>query len=286
MIKNIVLDGGGIKAIGYIGVAQALQEYDIYDKLHTYVGSSAGSIVATLMAINFSPEELETILTEVDFNKFKDNGGYFGIFTDIHNLYKNYGIYMNEYLYEWIGTLIEEKTGNKDISFKELNDMTNKELIIITTNYTKMDVNFFSSIHTPDISVRFAIKASTSIPVFYQPVNYNNDQLIDGGLLLNYAISYFNFNDLDETIGFRFSNDGLSDNNNSPKNVTEYLYGIITLVLHYISKKNIIKEDWKHTVTIPTNINAIDFDISMKQKDKLINDAYTFTVDYLNKLFE
>ncbi len=283
-LTTIVCEGGGVKGIAYAGVAKALEDAGIYNKITTFAGSSAGSLAAGLMAVGYTAAEMDTILTTQNFNDFKDTGlwGPFRPFSEVYNLIKNWGIYYNEYLYTWYGGLLQTKVGNPDYTFANLFDDRGINLVITSTNYSQSKTIYFDYMTTPTVPIRIAVRASSTIPVFYQPFLYNGDILLDGGMLLNYAIDYFQ-DALDSTVGFRFSNDGATTPNRSPKSMTDYLVGIIELFLYQIQTNQITKRDWHHTVTIKTDINTTEFGITAEEKQKLIRSAYDSTILYLAK---
>ena len=53
---GIALSGGGIKGAAHIGVLEALEEENI--KIDYISGTSSGSIVATLYAVGYKPQEI------------------------------------------------------------------------------------------------------------------------------------------------------------------------------------------------------------------------------------
>ena len=60
MLKiGIALSGGGIRGIAHAGVLQALENNGI--KIDVIGGTSAGSMVASLYAMGYSPEEIYTL---------------------------------------------------------------------------------------------------------------------------------------------------------------------------------------------------------------------------------
>jgi NTE family protein len=71
-IKNLVLQGGGIKGIAYLG---ALQEFFMHIEMASIervAGTSAGAITALPLALNYSLEELAEIMEATDFTDFMD----------------------------------------------------------------------------------------------------------------------------------------------------------------------------------------------------------------------
>ena len=59
MKLGLSLSGGGVKGAAHIGVLKALEENNI--KIDYIGGTSSGSIVATLYAVGFSPDEIYEI---------------------------------------------------------------------------------------------------------------------------------------------------------------------------------------------------------------------------------
>ena len=60
---GVALSGGGIRGIAHAGVLKALEDYGI--KIDVIGGTSAGSMVASLYAIGYKPDEI--------FECFKEN---------------------------------------------------------------------------------------------------------------------------------------------------------------------------------------------------------------------
>src|SRR3954447_23721463 len=67
---DLVFEGGGVKGIGLAGAFAALSDRHWAPK--SVAGTSAGAITAALVAAGFSSDELDVILREIPFDKFKD----------------------------------------------------------------------------------------------------------------------------------------------------------------------------------------------------------------------
>ncbi|MGL4308173.1 MAG: patatin-like phospholipase family protein [Cetobacterium sp.] len=67
----LVLSGGGAKGAAHIGVLKVLENYHI--PIDIITGTSAGSIVAAMYAIGYSPDEIEKIIINLQFNKLLSN---------------------------------------------------------------------------------------------------------------------------------------------------------------------------------------------------------------------
>src|SRR3989442_5807942 len=69
---DAVFEGGGVKGIGLVG-AMAITEAKGYEFVNL-AGTSAGAIVATLVAAGYRASELRQIMNGLDYSKFKDPG--------------------------------------------------------------------------------------------------------------------------------------------------------------------------------------------------------------------
>ena len=65
-IDTICFSGGGTKGLVFVGAIKALVEKNVIDlsKINKYIGTSAGSIIALLLLIGYTPAELECFLYE------------------------------------------------------------------------------------------------------------------------------------------------------------------------------------------------------------------------------
>src|SRR2546423_4220221 len=71
---DIVLEGGGVRGIGHIGALSVLEERGY--RWVNIAGTSAGALVAAMMAANYSSGEMNQIMRdEVDFRRFAQDKG-------------------------------------------------------------------------------------------------------------------------------------------------------------------------------------------------------------------
>ncbi|XP_070541944.1 uncharacterized protein [Ptychodera flava] len=191
--ENLVLEGGGAKGIGYHGALKVLSELGIYPKFKRLSGTSIGSIGAALLSVGYSPAEaMRMTMTESD-RYLSDTSC--GMLSFLPNLIMNYGWNSGKNMLEWMGEKIEAKTGDKDITFKDLYSKYGKELCIVVTNVNQMDAEYCHVKTTPLMPIRIAVRMSVSIPAVLEPVRYgqghSTDLYVDGGLLVNFPIHSF-----------------------------------------------------------------------------------------------
>jgi NTE family protein len=68
---NLILSGGGVKGIAYIGALKAL---DLEGwNFSNIAGVSAGAMVGSILASGYSPHSLMDVLNKFNFAKIKGN---------------------------------------------------------------------------------------------------------------------------------------------------------------------------------------------------------------------
>lgn len=278
--ENIIFEGGGIKGIAYCGALQRLNELGLLKHINRFCGSSIGAICACLLSIGYSSTELETIIKNTNFNDFIDNE--IGYIHDYYNLLNNYGYCSGNYLYNWIGSLIQQKVGTADYTFNDVWTNHQIELIITGTNLNNMTTQFYSYKNNPNMIIRDAIRITMSIPFVFSPVQWDNDILVDGGISNKYPLQIFDKKDDNnvnwKTIGLKL--DSLNDAtiNNSIQNkytidsLQSFNYSLVNTMYNQTEQQYLIDNTWLRSIIINTGeIEAIQFDLTDSQKQYLIN---------------
>jgi len=192
--RNLVFEGGGVKGIAYLGALEFLREKVILQNIERVGGASAGAITAVFVGLNYSIEEIEEILWNLDFRNFMDDS--WGIVRDTARLFTAFGWYKGDFFRKWIGNIIKIKTGNSDSTFREVYKQKTrnnfKDIYFIGTNLSTHFGEVFSYEHTPRMCIADAVRISMSIPLFFAAKRSpRGDVYVDGGLLDNYPVKLF-----------------------------------------------------------------------------------------------
>jgi len=197
-IINLALKGGGVKGIAYVGALEELDKIGKYDTIKRVSGTSAGALVALMIALKIPPKKIQELMSDLDFSTFKRGWNPLRIFT-------KYGLYTGDAILEFIyqcyhtSPLLLER----ELTFRELRDAGGRDLIVFASNLNENTLNEFSEHQTPDCIVAEAVRASMSIPIFFKSWKFSNgipnDHIyVDGGVTFNYPLSFFDhpeFND-------------------------------------------------------------------------------------------
>jgi Predicted esterase of the alpha-beta hydrolase superfamily len=209
MDADLVLEGGGVKGIGLVGAYAALTEAGY--EIHRIAGTSAGAIVGALIAAGMAPSELERVMREVQYRRFEDDGfvDHFGLPGKALSLMFEKGIYEGNYLRSWLDGLLT-KLGKRtfgDLRIDDpgsslppekayrlvvmVSDVTRGELVRLPWDYDRYGLK------ADDQLVAGAVRASMSIPFFFEPVRVHGidargkpvvSYMVDGGMLSNFPI--------------------------------------------------------------------------------------------------
>jgi NTE family protein len=238
-------------------------------------------VAAVLISLGYSSNEIVNVLGNTNFKKFQDD-------LNPLKLTKKYGLYRGEKLLKWVQEIIHQKTGNKDLTFAELENQGYRTLKVFASDLNTTSLTEFSYDKTPNVKIAESIRASMSIPFFFDAWKFpdeqpNNHIYVDGGVLYNYPITAFG--DLDKTLGFFIDinelDDGLDFND-----VSSYLKHLFRTVLNAqdVDFFKTLESD-KTTVIIKNKGIAItNFNLTKEQKDILYAEGKNATLDYFKSL--
>lgn len=210
---DLVLAGGGVKGIGHVGAIAALR-----DGGYTFprvAGTSAGSIVGALAAAGMTSERMLEVMGALDWQRFRDPDPIdrIPLLGPAASVLLDHGIYEGDYVREWLGNQLAElgveTFGDLRIPDPEssLEPDENYRLVVMATDITRgelvrlpWDYRDRYGLDPDDQLVADAVRASVSIPLFFEPVTLAHSDgttstLVDGGVLSNYPIDVFDRTD-------------------------------------------------------------------------------------------
>jgi NTE family protein len=272
MIKNLVLSGGGQAGFSYIGVMKYLEETGYINNIENILGVSVGSIFSLMISLNINSKQFGNLLTIVNTEMGEIN---------IHNIlsfFDTFGIDNGERITKLIKACIKIKLNNENATFEDLyNYNKNRKLLILATNLTQNDKTIFSFDQTPNVELWKAVRASCTYPLYFQPIEIDNDLYVDGGVSCNYPIYYFK-DDIKNTIGISFiycnNNDNDNDNNNKKNDFINYISSIFKVIIGSL-EKHIIELYKDNTIQIEIPLSYIvDYKLSRERKEEIYEIGY------------
>lgn len=283
MFNKLVLCGGSIKCIMYIGMLEYFEENDIIlGSLNEIVGTSAGAFFGLLIVLEYSVSELKKICLSMNFEDLKD--------VSLSNLDSGYGLDDGERLNNMIKKIIRDKGLTQDISMKELYIKTKINFVSSSYNVNTKKVVFFDN--NSDIPVYLAVRMSMNIPFIFCAVNYKNHLYVDGGIICNIPIKYLTekYKEPEKVIKNTLCTAFIEENFHNNQEINKfdtYLYNILKSSFHCIetSDKNFIKSINGNLLILKTNMTTTSsFDLSYNEKVKLIENGFLYTKQYIENL--
>ena len=188
MKVGVSLAGGGIRGIAHVGVLKALEENNI--KVEAIAGTSAGSIIATLYAMGYSPYYIYLLFKRYarDIINIRSKPIINGITNFIRNNKIGIAGLSDGNEFEKMYDELARKKGFRligDIKMPLLVsavDIGESKEYIFTNCASRKNIK---DNYITEIGVGRAVRASSSFPAIFCPCEYKNHIFMDGGVLNN-----------------------------------------------------------------------------------------------------
>lgn len=258
----LVVSGGGIKGIAFLGALQVLSERNLLSEIHTFAGTSIGSLIVLLLNIGYTPIELFEITKQFDFGKVKS--------INFSTFMTSYGIDNGDKVEVILKKMVTDKNLQADITFKQLYELTKKKLIMTSVNVNKRQAEYFSVLSHPDMPVITALRMSISIPFLFTPVTYNGCVYVDGGCIDNFPYKQF-MDTIDDVIGLYITEPHIEKR--EINSLETYALCVMFSVLYGFEQ--FVDRNRKNIVQIEVGkISSISFELKIKDKIRLFEIGY------------
>jgi len=273
-----VFSGGSVKGLALIGAYEAIEARGL--RFKRLAGTSAGSLVAALIAAGYTSKQLREIVGKLDLRSLLDVRKRLlpSPLAKWLFLYKRMGLYKGDALEQWL----EGVLGKKGVrTFRDLpkgslyivaSDVTNGTMLVMPDGLKNYGID-------PDsFSVAKAVRMSTSIPYFFEPVTLRTNQgkhiIVDGGILSNFPIFLF-----DEemklkkrpVLGIQLSSRLENKQKKKIKNAVDLYEALFETMREAHDARYISRRHEKNIIFLPIkHIISTDFSISEEEKLKLI----------------
>lgn len=278
--KALVYSGGSITGITYIGVTKCIEEFGIRGTYNYYVGSSIGAAFAALNACRMSFKAMKTAVMDKNLVDFVTND--YGALEGLPRLLYSYGWFSNVKFAQWIETLLEQATGIKNITFEQVLDKYNNNVVITAYSCNRGTTVFYDATSAPTMPLHEAVRHSTALPFVYELVKCGNDSFSDGGLLDNLPVNYCIERNIDYT-ALQLVRKQMVIPTGVPANLYEMIKLVIILLREQTIRQHVDENIWKKTIRINIDgFSIIEFNLSKEQKQDLINRGYNAIKGSLN----
>ncbi|MDR0856073.1 MAG: patatin-like phospholipase family protein [Clostridiales bacterium] len=289
-----VFEGGGVRGTGYAGAIAAFEEAGY--TFTSVAGSSAGAIVASLVAAGYSAAEMKEVIVALDYSTFvkKDFLDYLGTVGKLFSVGLDYGVYDPSAFEQWLTAMLEKKNVG---AFSDLRiplfvtaaDVSAQKLLVFPR-----DLHEFGK-HADAYPVAAAVRMSMSIPFFYTPTVLHDTAgtahyIVDGGLMANYPVWLEDAGAQPMPVfGFRFAGDTTSPRAAVPiRDLLGYAKATVAAMLQAQDEGCValMPGDTARTVRVPVTVNgraiaATDFDLTPAEAAALYENGYKAAKEFL-----
>ncbi|XID94131.1 patatin-like phospholipase family protein [Paenibacillaceae bacterium WGS1546] len=284
---HAVFEGGGVKGISLVGAVKAAEHYGI--RFERVAGTSSGSLVAALLAAGYNADEMKRELERTPLRSVLKRSRLFDVKLvgpALRLLWKK-GLYSGDALEAWVDRLLRAKgiATFGDLPDGKLrivaSDISNGRLLVLPNDIAAY------GIAPGRLAVARAVRMSTSIPYFFDPVvlrqSYKRRRkgeiqakaayIVDGGLLSNFPLWLFQGGDPSAdavpVVGFQMV--GRSDSQPRPISGPVTMFqAMFETMLSAHDERYIEKNKLARTIKIPTlGVGTTQFHLSEEQSEQL-----------------
>ncbi len=273
---DAVFEGGGVKGIAFIGaVAEMEVSGYVWEKI---AGTSAGSVVAALIAAGYTSQELYSIFMKMNYTDFLKGTGWgrIPLLGSLINLWRQKGLYPVTIFEETIESLLRAKG---IYTFGDLppdklriiaSDITGGKMLILPDDLPAFDIDPLS------FPIARAVRMSSSIPYFFQPALLERQKvthyIVDGGLLSNFPVWLFDVDGIPEwpTIGFRLHDAAIDMDYTNITGLYSFSKALVSTMLEAHDRRHVQAAHAVRTIFVQTlGIKATQFNLSEQKRKEL-----------------
>ena len=180
MFDTLFINGGGIFSIAQLGALSVLEKRKVIGDIKSIIGLSSGSVLASLLALNCSVQEMEEIILSFPWLELTEKNW----FKRIWNLFWYYGMDTNKQKERAMKSIIYKASGSTNLTFLEAYKRSGKEVIICVGNYVSGKPEYWSWKTHPNTPLWYAMNCSTAYPGVFAPI----DDYVDIGVMNLYPV--------------------------------------------------------------------------------------------------
>ncbi|WP_169089813.1 patatin-like phospholipase family protein [Paenibacillus sp. PL91] len=278
MKADAVFEGGGVRGIAFIGAIQEMEASGYqWERL---AGTSAGSVVAALLACGYNASELIDIMNTLDYSLLlgKTWVHYLPIVgTALPVLFRS-GIYLNTPLEDRLTYWLNQKGVSTFGDLPEgrlkiiASDISSGKMLVLPDDLSRY------AISPSEFPIAAAVRMSTTLPYFFQPYRLKTKlrrkpfYILDGGLLSNYPIWLFDVDGIPNwpTFGFRLLGEQTEASLYDIRGPISMFRAMFQTMLKAHDQRHVDSHSESRTIFIPTGgVGATQFGLSAQDREML-----------------
>jgi len=192
---GLALSGGGANGLSQIGVLKAFEEKGV--PVDFIAGTSIGAIIGGLYSCGYSPDKLEEIAHTLPWQSiisFNNDYARSNIFLEQQRIRDRASIALR---FEKLKLLMPKSLNSAQKMTETLDLLTLNSIYKSTGGFSSLPVNFRAvstdlvsgkRVTLSEGSLSEAMRASSTVPILFEPVMRDGYELVDGGLVANLPV--------------------------------------------------------------------------------------------------
>jgi predicted acylesterase/phospholipase RssA len=273
MIKSIIISGGGHSVFTFYGIIkQALQsKYIVYENLESLYGTSAGSLICLLIALNIETEVLDNYLINKPWQEL-----FHLTFDSFMHLYETFGIFNNDIFVDIFSHLFAYKELDVNITFEEFYQYNNLDIHLYSTKLENLEYTDFNHLTTPKMKVLDAIHASCAVPFIFPPYKQDTAYYLDGSIMIDLPLEpALTKHDKEEVLVIKKFSESIVLKENP--NLLDYMGFVFVNLIHKIIICN--NQHIENFIVVKDNIVSLDDILQMASQKEKRNNAIQSGMD-------
>lgn len=273
---RIYFSGGGICAIAHVGALIELSKQVPLHAIKEWMGVSAGSLVAMCLSIGFSLEELLEFCVRFDFSHIKE-------MDSVPGWILHFGMDTGERLHRLIQACLHVKGLSSEYTFQECLTQFGLSLRIVATDLNDAAPVIFSPTTTPHYCIADAVRASMSVPYYFQPFicPESGHYLVDGGVISNHPLFVLPDEEHRRTLSILIRTSIEKIENAGEMEMDEFMMRPLNIVLAEKNKMESRFYDARCIQIMLGELNILDFSMEDDTKQMIIQKGKEAVVQFM-----
>ena len=233
-IKHLVLSGGGYNGIDMIGILLKLtsERFISKDNITSVYGVSAGALSLAIWLLQIENQVLIDYIIKRPWNKIINLNS-----ETLFELIDDKGLLDNKLFVEIFTPLLKCKGLKPNITLSEFYEYTKVDFYIFGTKLNNWESVKISHYTHPNMTLIDAVYISSSLPLIFKPMYYDDDYIIDGGLSKRYTLKTAHEDGckLDEIFGINIRRKEAA-NVKKECSFSQYYIGMLHNIINKVSK--------------------------------------------------
>ena len=268
----VVLSSGGTKGISHLGCMEEIIKTGMLETVRYYVGTSAGAVVATTLALHLNPRDvLDACILPFTYEK------------DLHfqSMGQDFGIDRGSSIEKFLKSIV-----SPDMTFRDVSNEFGSVLSIIGTNLSTSNMEVFDVIRCPEMSVLEALRISCCVPFLFTAISKNNQYFVDGGISNPFPVDVALDYGCQNVLGCRFEAFNRSITN-YPWKFEQYVHTVVDTLVNkpaaeFVQPPGGARVDICNIQT-PRQVSSLAFDLSTEDKLDMFRAGQESAKSFLKK---